>query len=239
MCRGRLQALQAFLETCQSVALPNSTAVLLQKIKARVLFPFKEKTLLTLRENVQSLRDDIQFALSVLQIDLEMEQNQIITSLAAVSRNVEVASQTTQSAMQAMATPFHRMDTRFDLLLQQGQNTTTRISEMQAQARHHHEAALDLYRHMPEQLLQRDQTPSYSVEQDLITALGQFGTERELLRNAMRSLNQKREGEAQDLVMRIDVLVYAQVSATMKYTRLFSIDQNPACERRFSVRGLQ
>ena len=68
MCLGRLQALQVFLETCQSVTLPNSTAVLLQKIKARALFPFKEKTLLTLRENVQSLRDDIQFALSVLQM---------------------------------------------------------------------------------------------------------------------------------------------------------------------------
>ncbi|KAL8840045.1 MAG: hypothetical protein Q9176_004067 [Flavoplaca citrina] len=68
MCQGRLQVLQAFLETCRSVALPNSTAVLLQKIKARALFPFKKKTLLTLRENVQSLRDDIQFALSVLQM---------------------------------------------------------------------------------------------------------------------------------------------------------------------------
>ncbi|KAL9032166.1 MAG: hypothetical protein Q9180_006659 [Flavoplaca navasiana] len=67
-CWGRLQALQAFLETCQSVALPNSTAVLLQKIKARALFPFKEKTLLTLRENVQSLRDAIQLALNVLQL---------------------------------------------------------------------------------------------------------------------------------------------------------------------------
>ncbi|KAL8856106.1 MAG: hypothetical protein Q9178_007301 [Gyalolechia marmorata] len=209
MCRGRLQTLQSFLEKCQSVALPNSIAVLLQKIKARALFPFKEKTLLTLRENVQSLRDDIQFALSVLQIDLEMEQNQSIASLAAVSRNVEVASQTTHSAMQAMATPVHRMDTGFNLLLQQGENTTTSLSEMQVQAHHYHEAALDLYRHIPEQcrqLLQRDQTPSYSVEQDLITALGQFGTERELLRNAIRSLNQKREGEAQDLVMRIDVL---------------------------------
>ena len=139
-----------------------------------------------------------------------MGQNQSIASLAAVSRNIQVASQTTQSAMQAMATPVHRMDTGFNLLLQQGENTTTRLSEMQVQAHHYHEAALDLYRHIPEQcrqLLQRDQTPSHSVEQDLITALGQFGTERELLRNAIRSLNQKREGEAQDLVMRIDVLV--------------------------------
>ena len=68
MCRGRLQTLQSFLEKCQSVALPNSTSVSLQKIKARALFPFKEKTLLTLRENVQSLRNDIQFALSVLQM---------------------------------------------------------------------------------------------------------------------------------------------------------------------------
>ncbi|KAL9627275.1 MAG: hypothetical protein Q9204_006685 [Flavoplaca sp. TL-2023a] len=201
MCQGRLQALQAFLETCRSVVLPNSTAVLLQKIKARALFPFKEKTLLTLRENVQSLRDDIQFALSVLQIDLEMEQNQTIASLAAVSRNVELASQTTKSATQAMATPVHRMDTRFDLLL---------LSAMQAQARHYHEAALDLYRHVPEQcrqLLQRDQMPSQSLEQDLITALGQLGTERELLGNAIKSLNHKREGEAKDLAMKMDVLV--------------------------------
>lgn len=119
-----------------------------------------------------------------------MGQNQSIASLAAVSR--------------------YSMDTGFNLLLQQGENTTTRLSEMQVQAHHYHEAALDLYRHIPEQcrqLLQRDQTPSYSVEQDLITALGQFGTERELLRNEIRSLNQKREGEGPDLVSRIDVLV--------------------------------
>ncbi|KAL8943287.1 MAG: hypothetical protein Q9211_001034 [Gyalolechia sp. 1 TL-2023] len=238
MCRGRLQKLQSVLDQCQSVTLPNSTSVSLQKIKARALFPFREQTLLTLRENVQSLRGDLHFALSVLQIDLEMEQNQSIASLAAVSRNVEVASQTTQSAMQAMATPVHRMDTGFDLLLQQGQDTTTRLSEMQVQAHHYHEAALDLYRHIPEQcrqLLQRDQRSSHSLEQDLVTGLGQLGTERELLREEIRSLNQTREGEAKGLAMTIDVL-----NETIKNLQLVVISRPsllPSADRENSQLG--
>ena len=67
LCRGRLQNLQSVLENCQSIALPSSISARLQKIKSQALFPFKEQTLLTLRENVQSLRGDLQFALHVFQ----------------------------------------------------------------------------------------------------------------------------------------------------------------------------
>ena len=67
LCRGKLQKLQSVLETCQSVALPNPTLARLKKIKSQTLFPCKEKTLLTLRENVQSLRENLLLALHVLQ----------------------------------------------------------------------------------------------------------------------------------------------------------------------------
>ena len=64
-CRARLQKLQDVLDKCQSVASPNNKLVKLQRIKSKALFPFKEQTLLTLRENVHSLRGDLQLALQV------------------------------------------------------------------------------------------------------------------------------------------------------------------------------
>ena len=64
-CRGRLQKLQDVLDNCQNIASPNNTSVRLQRIKSKALFPFKEQTLRTVRENVHSLREDLQLALQV------------------------------------------------------------------------------------------------------------------------------------------------------------------------------
>ena len=66
LCRGRLQTLQDVLIKCQSITLSNNASARLQRIKSQALFPFKERTLLTLRENVHSLREDLQLALHVL-----------------------------------------------------------------------------------------------------------------------------------------------------------------------------
>ena len=65
-CRGRLQTLQDVLHKCQSITLSNTSSARLQRIKSQALFPFKEQTLLTLRENVHSLRENLQLALQVV-----------------------------------------------------------------------------------------------------------------------------------------------------------------------------
>ena len=67
LCRGKLQKLQSVLEKSQTVTQPYSKLARLQKIKSKALFPFREKTLLILRENVQSLRGDLLVALNVFQ----------------------------------------------------------------------------------------------------------------------------------------------------------------------------
>ena len=63
--RIRLQKLQDVLHNCQNIALSNNKAIRLQRIKSKAMFPFKEQTLLTVRENVHSLRQDLQLALQV------------------------------------------------------------------------------------------------------------------------------------------------------------------------------
>lgn len=65
LCRGRLQTLHDVLHKCQSITLSNNTSARLQRIKSQALFPFREQTLLTLRKNVHSLREDLQLALHV------------------------------------------------------------------------------------------------------------------------------------------------------------------------------
>ena len=68
-CRARLQELQSVLDNCERIASPriNSTSARMRNIKSQALFPFKEQTLLTLRKNAQSLRDNLQLALHVFQ----------------------------------------------------------------------------------------------------------------------------------------------------------------------------
>ena len=141
---------------------------------------------------------------------MEMEQKESFANLATVSRNIEIISHNTQSEIQAIAAPVHRMNTRFDLSLQQGEHTTARLSEMQVQTRQYREIIINLCRTASDQyplLLQQDSASSRSLEHDLITALGEFGAERELLSHEIKSLNQKREGEAKELAARADVLV--------------------------------
>ncbi|KAL8654960.1 MAG: hypothetical protein Q9226_003227 [Calogaya cf. arnoldii] len=201
-CRIRLQELDSVLQECRSTAMPSSKLASLRKIKSQALFPFKEQTLLTLRENVRSLRDDLKFALSILQTDLGMEQRESIANLAALAHN-------TRSDIQAIAAPVQRMSAGFERLLQQREDTTTRLSHLQAQTHQDHEVTLEFCRSIPEQfglLLQQDRRSSHSLEQKLITARGQDGTERELLRDAIKSFDQKRDGEFQALATRMDAL---------------------------------
>lgn len=132
-----------------------------------------------------------------------MDQKQSIASLAASLGNLELVSRNIQSDIQAITAPVQR-------ILQQGEDTRTGLSELQAQTHQTHEVTLDLYRNIPERfrlLLHQDRTSSHSSEQTLITNLGQFGTELELLRSEIKTSDQKREGEAEALAMRMGVLV--------------------------------
>ncbi|KAL8909239.1 MAG: hypothetical protein Q9171_005126 [Xanthocarpia ochracea] len=202
-CRHKLQKLESVLQKCQRTTLPSGKVTLMLKIKSRALFPFREQTLLTVRENVRSLRDDLKFALNIFQTDMAMDQRLSTASLAALSRN-------TRSDIQAISPPVERINNGVDLFLQHQVRTKTTLSNLQAQTDQNHEATLEVCRSIPERcrlLLQQNRRSSYSLEQKLITALGQDGTERELLRGAIKSFNHKREGESERLVIRIDALV--------------------------------
>ncbi|KAG7002196.1 hypothetical protein G7Y79_00028g062170 [Physcia stellaris] len=188
-----------------SITLSNNASARLQRIKSQAIFPFKERTLLTLRENVHSLREDLQLALHVLHTDMEIQQKQNIANLAVVTRKVEMASQNTQSEVHAITTPMHRMNSKFDLLLQQGEDTKATLSNILSQTRQNHEIALEIseqYR----QLLQRDRASSRSPQDDFCTSLVKFGAEQVLLRGEIEKSSQKREGEAEEMAARMDVL---------------------------------
>ena len=67
LSRGRLQTLQDVLDSCQSIASSKKKSTRLQRIKSKTLFPFKEQTLLIVRENVHNVRDDLHLAMQVFQ----------------------------------------------------------------------------------------------------------------------------------------------------------------------------
>ena len=67
LCRGRLNTLEAYLKRCQDSGTASNSAVRLPKTRSRILYPFREKSLLTLRDNVQNLRGDLQLSLQILQ----------------------------------------------------------------------------------------------------------------------------------------------------------------------------
>ena len=141
---------------------------------------------------------------------MEMQQKQDIATLALVTRNVEMASQSTQSEVQAIATPMRRMNSNLDLLLHQGEETKATLSNIQSHTRQNHEVALDIYRTISEQYrqtLQHDNSSSRSLQDDLCTSLVKFGAEQVLLRNEVEKSSQKREGEAEEIAARMDVLV--------------------------------
>ena len=138
---------------------------------------------------------------------MEMEHKQSIRSLAGVSRNVEVALHNTQSEVHAIAAPVHRVNMNLDRLLHQGEDTNTRVSEMQFQVRQYHD---DLCRTISDQhrlLIQQYRGSSPSLEHNLLITLGELGAERELFQNRIKLLDQQRKGEAQELAARVDVLV--------------------------------
>ena len=141
---------------------------------------------------------------------MEMQQKQSIATLAVVTRNVEMASQNTQSEVQAITTPMHRMNSKFDLLLQQGEDTNATLSNIQSRTRQNHEIALDICRTISEQYrqtLQHSRACSRSLQDDLCTSLVNFGAEQVLLRSEIEKSSQKREGEAEEMAARMDVLV--------------------------------
>ena len=106
--------------------------------------------------------------------------------------------QNTRSDVQAIAVPIQRMDTDFHQLVQQGQDTITRLSETQVHTRQLNENVSCLSRTISDQYRQilRGRTSSSRFEHDLMTALVELGAERELLRREMRRFDQKREDEA-------------------------------------------
>lgn len=141
---------------------------------------------------------------------MEMQQKQNMATLAVVTRNVEMTSQNTQSEVHAIATPIHHINSKFDLLLHQGKETKATLSNIQSHTRQNHEIALDICRTISEQYrqtLQHDSSSSRSLQDDLCTSLVKFGAEQVLLRNEIEKSSQKREGEAEEIAARMDVLV--------------------------------
>ena len=67
-CQRKLQALNVHLRKCQAVPVPQISSAKLANLKSRVLYPFREKSLLTLRENVQNLQGELQLSLQILQM---------------------------------------------------------------------------------------------------------------------------------------------------------------------------
>lgn len=76
-CRDRVERLRSVLEKCQSTTLPSGQLGSLQKIKTRALFPFRQQTLITVRENVESLRSNLQFALNISQMCVSLPPTSI------------------------------------------------------------------------------------------------------------------------------------------------------------------
>ena len=139
-----------------------------------------------------------------------MQQKKNIESLAVISRNVETVSQNTNSEVQAIATPVHRMDSRFDLLLQKEEDSKTALYNLEFQTRQNHKITLDIYRTVSEQYnqsLQNDSTFHHSLQGELCTALVELGAEQQLLRNEIEISGQKREGEVDAMAARMDDLV--------------------------------
>lgn len=137
---------------------------------------------------------------------MEMQQKQNIATLSVVTRNVEMTSQNTQSEVQAIATPMHRMDSKFDLLLHQGEDTKATLSNIQSQTRQNQEIALNISEQYRE-MLQHDRASSRSLQDDFCTSLVKFGAEQALLKCEIEKYSQKREGEAEEVAARLDVLV--------------------------------
>ena len=137
---------------------------------------------------------------------MEMQQKQNMATLAVVTRNVEMTSQNTQSEVHAIATPMRRMNSKFDLLLHQGEETKATLSNIQSHTRQNHEIALDLSEQYRE-MLQHDRASSHSLQDNLCTSLVKLGAEQALLKSELEKSSQKREAEAEELVARFNVLV--------------------------------
>ena len=138
---------------------------------------------------------------------MEIQQKQSIASLAMISRNVETASQNTQSELQAIATPVNHMNSRFDRLLQQGEDVKTTLSRIQFQTRQDN---IDIRRTMSEQyhqMLQHDRAFPRGLQDNLCTALVELGAEQQLLKREIEISIQKREGEAEEMAARMITLV--------------------------------
>ena len=142
--------------------------------------------------------------------DIELQQKQNIASLAVIARNVETASQNTHSDIHAIATPIHRMDSRFDLLLQKEEDIKTTLSKVEFETRQNHEITLDICRTISEQchqILQHNRASPRSLQTDLCTSLVRYGLEQQLLRKDIQISSQKREREAEEMATKMNALV--------------------------------
>ena len=141
---------------------------------------------------------------------MEMQQKQNIANLAVIARNVETASQRTHSEVRSIATPVHSMNSRFGLVLQKEEDIKTTLSNIQLQVGQNHDITLDICHNISEQyhqILRRDRAFPRSLQNNLCTALVEFGAEQQLLKREFEISGQKREDEAEEMRARMKALV--------------------------------
>ena len=67
-CRTGMQNLNDALGQCISTQLPSKLPAKLQQFRVRALYPFKKRTLQTLKDTVHGLQNNLQSALLILQM---------------------------------------------------------------------------------------------------------------------------------------------------------------------------
>lgn len=141
---------------------------------------------------------------------MEMQQKQNIESLAVISRNVEKTSKNARSDIQAITTPVHRMNSRFDFLLQKAEDIKTTLSNIQLRAGQNHDITLDICHNISEQchqILQNDRASPRSLQDTLCTSVVELGAEQQLPGRKIATSSNEPEDQAEEMTARMNALV--------------------------------
>ena len=117
-------------------------------------------------------------------------------TLATIMPKIDTASANIGLEVQALATPLHRVVAK-----------ESTLSAMQSQMNKEHEMILDIRRNLLGQNLLTSELDLKSAEHRLVTALGEIGAERDLLRSTLNSFDRRWEVETNEIKANIESLV--------------------------------
>jgi hypothetical protein len=100
-CVGGLDQLQSKLQKLQTHSIPSGFREKAWAKVERSFYPFRESTLVKLREIVNDLRDRLSLALQVLQLDLSIESQNDLTEIQADVKDAVASFQRLLTAQQA------------------------------------------------------------------------------------------------------------------------------------------